>query len=69
MRFFTILLGIGVVLSVASATANACRCAGRSPVCESFGTADAVFVGTVIGVAENKPSSNPNVVELGSRGL
>lgn len=48
MRSMTILLGVLFVITLAGAKAHACSCvAPRSP-CDSYGTASAVFVGTVI---------------------
>jgi hypothetical protein len=58
MRSISILLGIVLVLLLAGSDANACSCDGRRPTCEAYGAADAVFVGTVIGVAENKPNQS-----------
>lgn len=49
MRPVVLLLGIVIVVLLASPAANACTCAGNSLPCESFGTASAVFAGTVIG--------------------
>jgi hypothetical protein len=57
MRSINILLGIVLVLLLAGSDANACSCEGRRPVCEAYGAADAVFVGTVTGVAENKSNN------------
>ena len=48
MRSITILLGIFFVVTLASANANACSCAAPGSPCESYGSASAVFVGTVI---------------------
>jgi hypothetical protein len=56
MRSITILLGTVLVLLLANSDANACWCAERRPVCEAYGTADTVFVGTVISVND---SPNP----------
>lgn len=54
MRSITTLLGTVLVLSLASAQANACMCEGPPSPCASYGKADAVFVGTVISVGESK---------------
>lgn len=48
MRSVTILPGILFVIALASANANACSCVTPRSPCESFGSASAVFVGTVI---------------------
>lgn len=66
MRPVVLLLGIVIVVLLASPAANACTCAGNSPPCESFGTADAVFAGTVISerLSEQPKKTDPNEVEL-----
>lgn len=66
MRSVVLLLGIVIVVLVASPVANACTCAGSSPPCESFGTADAVFAGTVIGqrMSERPKQTDQNEVEI-----
>lgn len=66
MRSVVLLLGIVIVVLLASPAANACSCAGNSPPCESFGTASAVFAGTVIGerVNERPKQTDRNEVEL-----
>jgi protocatechuate 3,4-dioxygenase beta subunit len=58
MRSITILLVTVFVLLLASGNANACSCVTPLPPCESYGSAAAVFVGTVIGVSEKKPSDS-----------
>lgn len=55
MRSVVLLLGVVILVSLASPTANACSCGGGGAPCESFGTASAVFAGTVIAVRENSP--------------
>src|SRR6185436_18601374 len=55
MRSVVLLLGIVIVVFLAGPTANACSCGGGGAPCESFGTASAVFAGTVIAVRE-KPA-------------
>lgn len=60
MRSSVLLLGVLIVVSLASPTANACSCGGGGAPCESFGTASAVFAGTVIGVRENP---RPKVID------
>lgn len=49
MRSFVLLLGVLIVVSLTSSTANACTCGSGGAPCDSFGTAAAVFAGTVIG--------------------
>ena len=53
MRSFVLPLGVLIVLFLTSPTANACSCGDGGTPCNSFGTASAVFAGTVIGVREN----------------
>lgn len=48
MRPVVLLLGVVIVVLLASPTANACTCGQNGPPCESYGTASAVFAGTVI---------------------
>ena len=52
MRLVVLLLGIMFVVSLTSETANACSCGGGAAPCESYGTATAVFAGTVISFRE-----------------
>jgi hypothetical protein len=52
MRSVVLLLGVVIVILLASPTANACSCGGGGAPCESFGTSSAVFAGTVIAVRE-----------------
>lgn len=52
MRPVVLLLGILIVVSLASQTANACSCGGPGAPCESYGAASAVFAGTVISTRE-----------------
>ena len=59
MRPVVILFGVLLTLALASVDVNACSCAGPGPPCESFGSADAVFAGTVVSVRENKRTSQP----------
>lgn len=49
MRSVVFLAGIVIIVLLAGPAANACSCAGTSAPCESYGTASAVFAGTVIG--------------------
>jgi len=66
MRPVVLLLGVVIVVLLAGPRANACTCAGSSPPCESFGTASAVFAGTVIGerVSERPKRMDRNEVEI-----
>ena len=66
MRPVVLLLGIVIVVLLASPRANACTCAGNSPPCDSFGTASAVFSGTVISerVSEQPKQTDRNEVEI-----
>jgi hypothetical protein len=54
MRSVVALLGILIVVSLSSQTANACTCAAKGTPCDSYGLARAVFVGTVVAVRENE---------------
>lgn len=58
-------LGIVVVFLFASRTAMACTCAVGGSPCESYGSASAVFVGTVISVreSERRPVKDPKDVD------
>ncbi len=56
MRSVVLLFGVVILLSFASQTVTACSCGGPGTPCESFGSAAAVFVGTVTGVRENERS-------------
>jgi hypothetical protein len=47
MRSVVLLPGVLIVLLLASPIANACTCAGAGSPCQDFGTAAAVFAGTV----------------------
>ena len=54
MRYLVPLLGIVMCFCFASQTANACTCIGVGSACEAYGTAGAVFVGTVVSVREKE---------------
>lgn len=54
MRNLVLFLGIVVLLAAAYQTANACTCAGSGSPCDSYGSAAAVFVGTVVSVREKE---------------
>ena len=61
MRQVLVLFGIVIVLSFASRTVTACSCGSTGTPCESYGSAAAVFVGTVTGVMDNeRPVKNSN---------
>ncbi len=54
MRHLMFLLSIVTFLVVANQTANACFCGGGGSPCDSYGSASAVFVGTVVSVREKE---------------
>jgi len=54
MRQVVLLLGLVITFALASSNVNACTCAGSGTPCESFGSADAVFVGTAVSAHENE---------------
>ncbi|HXQ69139.1 MAG TPA: carboxypeptidase regulatory-like domain-containing protein [Pyrinomonadaceae bacterium] len=66
MRPVVLLLGVVIVVLLASPTANACSCGGSGPPCESFGRASAVFAGTVIGerLNERPKGERPKIDEI-----
>lgn len=64
MRAVVLLLGIVIVVLLTSPTANACTCAGNHPPCESYGTASAVFVGTVTAERMNKQPKQDERTEI-----
>jgi hypothetical protein len=65
MRSVVVLLGILLSFSLANQTVKACTCAGTRSTCESYGSANAVFVGTVVGVRVNKSQkSNERAEEI-----
>src|SRR5215211_7937168 len=63
MRSVVLLFGIVVVFSLASQTAMACSCSSHGTPCEGFGSAAAVFVGTVTAVRENDLGKGMSVSE------
>ena len=63
MRSVIILLGIVVVLALSGVRANACSCMGPPSPCEAYGSAAAVFVGTVTGVRQKERSTNSNEID------
>jgi hypothetical protein len=54
MRQVVALLGLIITFTLASSTVNACTCGGSGTPCESFGSADAVFVGTPVSFRDNQ---------------
>jgi len=64
MRSVVLLLGFVVVVLLASATANACTCAGSGAPCESFGAAAAVFAGTVIGERTSEQPKQRDQIDI-----
>ena len=54
MRHLVLSLGFVVLLGAAYQTAKACTCAGSGSPCDSYGSAAAVFVGTVVSVREKE---------------
>ena len=66
MRPVVLLLGVVIVVFLASPTANACSCGGTGAPCESYGRAAAVFAGTVIGerLSERPKGERPKPDEI-----
>lgn len=66
MRRVLVFFGIVIVFSLASSAAMACMCGGggSSTPCESYGTAAAVFVGTVTSLRESEQYKGKDVAEL-----
>lgn len=64
MRPVLVFLGIIIVFSLVSGKAMACSCAGPGTPCEAYGSATAVFVGTVTGVRDTAPVPGKSVSEL-----
>ena len=62
MRAVVVLFGIVIVLT--SRTATACTCGGTGTPCESYGSAAAVFVGTVMDVRVNERPKQVNPRDL-----
>ncbi len=54
MRHLIFLLSIVVLLPFTNQTAEACTCGGGGSPCDSYGSASAVFVGTVVSVREKE---------------
>ena len=63
MRRVLVFLGIAIVFSLASRNAMACTCAAAATPCEGFGTAAAVFVGTVTGVRDTARAQAKDINE------
>lgn len=64
MRPVVLLPGIVIVVLLSNLTVNACSCAGNRPPCESYGTAAAVFAGTVIAERVNEQPKRPKPDEV-----
>jgi len=64
MRSVVLLLGVVFVVLLANPTANACTCAGSGLPCEDFGTAAAVFAGTVISERVSEPPKKLERTEI-----
>ncbi len=58
MRSGIFLFGILLTLALTAFDVNACTCGGSGSPCESLGSAEAVFAGTVISVRENKRAAS-----------
>lgn len=58
MRHLIVFIGVFGLLVVFGPGVNACTCARPGTPCESYGGADAVFVGTVTGVRKETRSKN-----------
>ncbi len=63
MRHLIVFISVLGLLAILSPGVNACTCARPGTPCESYGGADAVFVGTVIGV-RNEDRSKENGFSL-----
>ena len=57
MRHLSVFIGIFGLFAIFGPGVNACTCARPGTPCESYGGADAVFVGTVTGVSTAKRSN------------
>jgi Carboxypeptidase regulatory-like domain len=58
MRHLIVFIGIFGLFAIFGPSVNACSCASPGTPCESYGHANAVFVGTVTGVSTEKRSKN-----------
>lgn len=58
MRHLIVFVGVLGLLAILGPGVNACTCARPGTPCESYGGADAVFVGTVTGVRSETKSSD-----------
>jgi Carboxypeptidase regulatory-like domain len=65
MRSLVVLLGFVITFSIAALDVNACTCGGAGTPCESLGSADAVFVGTVVSLRENERPKQPDRSDSG----
>ena len=61
MRYFILFVGFFGLLAIFGPGVNACTCARPGTPCESYGGADAVFVGTVTGVRSQKRTSKNEI--------
>src|ERR1700752_2447830 len=64
MRSVVLLPGIVLVVLLAGPIVNACTCGGGGAPCESYGTASAVFAGTVIGERVSKQPKQGDRTEI-----
>ena len=58
MRHLIVFIGVFGLLAIFGPGVNACTCARPGTPCESYGSADAVFVGTVTGERKENRSKN-----------
>jgi Tissue inhibitor of metalloproteinase len=61
MRYLIVLMAVFGWLTITSSVAQACSCLTPGTPCESYGTADAVFVGTVVSVQDPQSSKSGDV--------
>jgi hypothetical protein len=54
MRSVVVVFVVVITFSCAAYSVSACSCAGPGAPCESFGSADAVFVGTAVSAKDNE---------------
>lgn len=71
MRSVIVLLGVVITLALAGYKVNACTCAGPGTPCESFGSAEAVFAGTVVSARENerRKQADRDEIDWAPRGI
>lgn len=63
-RTLLLSLALAVCALAAAPEAYACSCMSRRPVCDAFGGADAVFVGKVVGAAEQKTETEDDGTKI-----